>query len=100
MPFTDHLMVVFFQSAFRMLFQVASLPLYIQISLAARQTPLLSSISSPFTTKFNEIATSDLHRWHTPGLAIAVIDGDETFSKVSALMGFMFIFRGHETVDF
>ncbi|MCJ1461124.1 hypothetical protein MMC28_011506, partial [Mycoblastus sanguinarius] len=47
----------------------------------ARQIPMNTPASSPFTSIFDQLVTENLDRWHTPGLAVAVIDGDETFSK-------------------
>lgn len=40
------------------------------------------SHSSPFTSEFDEFVQHLLLTWHVPGLAIAVIDGTSTFSKV------------------
>ena len=52
------------------------------IALGAQQKPLTDSASSPFTAGFDELVTQNLDRWHTPGLAIAVVHGEDTFSKV------------------
>ncbi len=48
----------------------------------AQQEPLADSTSSPFTASFNDLVNQNLDNWHTPGLAIAVIHGEDTFSKV------------------
>ena len=50
-----------------------------------QQLPLAdpdSDSSSPFTASFDKMVSSNLERWHTPGLAIGVVDGGEIFSKV------------------
>ena len=52
------------------------------IVLGAQQIPIKEQIASPFTAHFDKLVAQSLHRWHTPGLAIAVIDGQDTFSKV------------------
>ena len=46
------------------------------------QIPLSALRSSPFTPRFDELVKENLDRWHTPGLAIAVIAGADTYSKV------------------
>ena len=50
-------------------------------TLAAQQVPLADQ-TSPFTASFDKLVSQNLDRWHTPGLAIAVIRGEDTFSKV------------------
>ena len=50
--------------------------------VAAEQKPLNFRRSSPFTPSFDKHVASNLERWHTPGLAVAVIDGEKTHSKV------------------
>lgn len=52
------------------------------VANAIRQVPLTRPASSPFTASFDKLVSENLDHWHTPGLAIAVIDGDDTFSKV------------------
>ena len=49
---------------------------------ASLQYPLVSSDTSPFDKAFDSLAQENLERWQMPGLAIAVIDHDRTFSKV------------------
>ena len=39
--------------------------------------------TSPFTPAFEELIDQNLHHYHVPGLAIAIIDGDDSFSRVS-----------------
>lgn len=56
--------------------------LFAAIALGAQQVPLKDPTSSPFTASFDKLVSQNLDRWHTPGLAIAVIDGNDTFSKV------------------
>ena len=52
------------------------------IALGAQQVPLTDPASSPFTASFDELVTQNLDRWNTPGLAIAVVQGEDVFSKV------------------
>ena len=65
-----------------MLFYILFLISFPAIALGAQQIPVNGQISSPFTAHFDKLVAQSLHRWHTPGLAIAVIDGQDTFSKV------------------
>lgn len=65
-----------------MLFYILFLNFSPAIALGAQQIPVNGQIASPFTAHFDELVAQSLHRWHTPGLAIAVIDGQDTFSKV------------------
>ncbi len=65
------------------------MPAYLFVSIAsllllvsAHQIPLSAPAPSPFTSAFDKLVADSLDRWHCPGLAIAVIDGDDTFSKV------------------
>ena len=44
--------------------------------------PLQKADRSPFTPDFDKYVTQLMNDWHVPGLAIAVVDGDETFSRV------------------
>lgn len=37
---------------------------------------------SPFDADFAKLAQETLIKWHLPGVALAVIDGDETFAEV------------------
>ena len=53
-----------------------------KIALGFQQVPLTDPTSSPFTASFDELATHNLDRWHTPGLAIAFVNGEDIFSKV------------------
>ena len=50
----------------------------------AFQIPLSTPDTSPFTTDFDKLVAETLAHWHTPGVSIAVVDGDQTFSKVYA----------------
>lgn len=55
---------------------------FLAIALGAQQVPLAGPPTSPFTADFDKLIAENLDRWHTPGLAIAVIEGEDTFSKV------------------
>lgn len=48
----------------------------------ASQIPLTAPGASPFTPDFDKLVADTLDHWHTPGISVAVIDGDKTFSKV------------------
>ena len=37
---------------------------------------------SPYDSKFDHLVHETLYRLHVPGLSIAVIDGNQTFTKV------------------
>ena len=57
--------------------------------MAAKQTPSGTSGApvdgqngSPFTKDFDALVEELLEEWHVPGIAIAVVDEDETCSKV------------------
>ena len=48
----------------------------------AFQIPLSKPGTSPFTPDFDQLVAETLDHWHTPGISVAVVDGDQTFSKV------------------
>lgn len=48
------------------------------------QTPLTAPETPPFTPDFDKLVADTLDHWHTPGISVAVVDGDKTFSKVCA----------------
>ena len=48
----------------------------------AYQFPLTAPDASPLTSSFDKLVAHTLAHWHTPGLSIAVVDGDKTYSKV------------------
>ncbi|KAL8836615.1 MAG: hypothetical protein Q9170_002838 [Blastenia crenularia] len=51
--------------------------------LSSRQQILLGEKDqTPFTSDFDGDVVDLLNQWHVPGLSIAVVDGDETFTKV------------------
>ena len=52
------------------------------MALGAQQVPLTDPPSSPFTASFDELVSQNMDRWHTPGLAVAIVHGEDTFSKV------------------
>lgn len=47
----------------------------------ADQIPLTAPDASPFTPDFDKLVTDTLDYWHTPGISVAVVAGDKTFSK-------------------
>ena len=65
----------------KMLLYLSSLVCLPAIARGAQQVPLTDQ-TSPFTSSFDKLVSQNLDRWHTPGLAIAVIRGEDTFSKV------------------
>jgi CubicO group peptidase (beta-lactamase class C family) len=38
---------------------------------------------TPFDETFDAFVEKLLQEWHVPGMSVAVIDGDQTFAKVS-----------------
>ncbi len=48
----------------------------------ASRVPVDGQNASPFTKDFDALVKELLEEWHVPGIAIAVVDGDETWSKV------------------
>jgi len=44
--------------------------------------PAVQMHNSPFTSAFDDLANAALDAWKVPGLSIAVVDGESTFSKV------------------
>ena len=57
---------------------------------AQYQVPLGGEHGSPFSYSFDELVSHNLDYWHVPGISIAVVDGNETYSKVCT------IFSNHE----
>jgi hypothetical protein len=49
----------------------------------ASQKVLGNKPSSPLDGKFEQFAIETLHEWHVPGIAIAVVDGKDTWAAVS-----------------
>jgi hypothetical protein len=48
--------------------------------------------TSPLNIKFDALVEGLLEKWHVPGISIAVVDGDKTYSKVS---NFIFDIHGY-----
>ena len=46
------------------------------------EVPLGEGLASPISPSFDDFVLDNLDYWHVPGLSIAVVDGDEIFSKV------------------
>ena len=65
-----------------MLFYVFCLISFSAIVLGAQQVPLSDPTSSPFTASFDKLVSQNLEKWHSPGLAITVIQGEDSFNKV------------------
>ncbi|KAI4207063.1 MAG: hypothetical protein LQ346_000781 [Caloplaca aetnensis] len=53
-----------------------------------QQKPLGERGNSPFSADFEEHVAELSHRWHVPGLSIAVVDGNNTFSKGFGISSF------------
>lgn len=70
------------RAMYKMLLYVFSLVSLPVVTLGVQQMPLADQTSSPFTSSFDKLVSQNLDHWHTPGLAIAVIHGEDTFSKV------------------
>jgi hypothetical protein len=41
---------------------------------------------SPFDSHFARLVEATLAKWHLPGVAFAVVDGDQTFAEVFTLI--------------
>lgn len=41
---------------------------------------------NPLDAEFEKFALAKLEAWHVPGMSIAVVDGDETWSAVSGYL--------------
>lgn len=41
---------------------------------------------NPLTDEFDELVQEIMEEWKIPGLSIAVVDGNETYAKVSRMM--------------
>lgn len=46
----------------------------------------MGSVRSPLDSEFEEFVNEKLAEWHVPGLAIAVVHEDQTFSQVKGLL--------------
>jgi hypothetical protein len=58
---------------------------------AASGEPRQQQKKNPFDADFEKFALSKLEEWHVPGLSIAVIDGDETWSAVSLVFSIILL---------
>jgi hypothetical protein len=38
--------------------------------------------SDEYFSKYDKLINESIERWHVPGVSIAVVDGDSTYSKV------------------
>jgi hypothetical protein len=54
---------------------------WLQVPIAVNQ-PSARDAASPFTSKFDSLVDNALESFKIPSLSIAVVDGDQTFSKV------------------
>jgi len=68
---------------------LTQLPFSLQQTLQ-QQVPLHAPehVSSPFTASFDTYVDELLSEWHTPGMAIAVVKGGQTWSKVTLALIF------------
>ena len=67
----------------KMLLNIALLVTYLNLAKGLEeQEPLQSTAAGPLDAKFASLVNETLHSWHVPGLAIAVIDGDNVWAKV------------------
>jgi hypothetical protein len=49
----------------------------------AAQKVLSGDGSNPLNTKLEDFVVEALEEWHVPGLAIAIVDGEDTWAAVS-----------------
>jgi hypothetical protein len=52
--------------------------------MAIRKIPMQSQ--SPLNTSFEKFVYSTLQKWHVPGVAIGVVDGEHTWAEVSPML--------------
>lgn len=65
-----------------MFYELVPILLSVSSLCIASQKPLKIEEKLPFTTDFDAFTSNLLDRWHVPGLAIAIIDKNDTYSKV------------------
>ncbi len=63
-------------------FYTALLLLFLYRISTALQFPLTQKSASPLDGDFNDLVQRTMNYWHVPGLSIAVIDGNGTYSQV------------------
>ena len=51
--------------------------------MAELASPAVAVHNTPFTSAFDNLANAALDTWKVPGISIAVVDGESTFSKAS-----------------
>ncbi len=51
--------------------------------VASKMESTHTDTRTPLDETFDAIAKKLLQEWHVPGMSIAVIDGDQTFTKVA-----------------
>jgi hypothetical protein len=57
----------------------------ISLTLASKQKPLQNAhVKNPLNEDFKLLAKEQLEKWHVPGIAISVVDGDETWAEVNS----------------
>jgi CubicO group peptidase (beta-lactamase class C family) len=44
------------------------------------------SADGPLNGEFSRLVQETLEMWHVPGVAVAVVDGDKTWTKVGACL--------------
>lgn len=67
----------------------------------ADQKPLTSddaASANPFTEKFNSYVAELMEEWKVPGFSIAVVDGDDVFSKVNEPCDFLTSFTDQQGI--
>lgn len=69
-----------------MLFPLCFCILLLCSGSATTQMPIGEQNPSPLTDDFNDFVLQILDHWHVPGFSIAVVNGNETFSKVPYLV--------------
>lgn len=68
---------------FALLTNVCALACASTVAAAADTQEPLSSSDNPFTKDADKFIQDTMQTWHLPGVAVAVIDGNQTFYKVS-----------------
>lgn len=65
--------------------RLAQIPMVSLLSSQTTNVPLPKSslAASPFSPEFEALLHREMHHLHVPGLAVAIVDRDDTFSRVS-----------------
>ena len=63
-----------------------SIAALVSLGAATQQKVLKNKGINPLDTGFKKLADETLKLWHVPGVAIAVVDGDDVWAEVCHLL--------------